>query len=443
MLATLRRQFASWIAPELRALGISPRVDPSSLWGFAGRPTAAGVPVNEGTALGISAYWRGVNLYASTIAALSLDVVERDARGGSRPATNHPAYDLLHSRPNRTTPRLHFWQSLISHALTFRGGFAEIEWSAGNRRPIGLHIMDPRTTRPVFNADRTVHYLIDDRGTKLDSSDVIHLRGLGFNGIEGYSLVDVARESLGVARAQLLHEGATFGNGARAGGVLEVPGTMTEIQKNETRSNWNSVHGGPENTGKVGILAGGMKWVQTNFSPADAQLILSRGFAVADVARFLGIPPHMLGLMDGATVGNAEQQAIQFVKFSLLPWLKAIEGELDLKLFSPQERRRYSARHDTVSLERGDLAARTEYYRGIFAMGAITPNQIMLGEGMTPIDNPNADKHFIPVNNLASLEDWDGKPTQPAANAPKDPHDGKKPGPAGAGGTEPDPVPAP
>jgi HK97 family phage portal protein len=435
MLEAIRHQIAAWIDPERRVLGISPRVDPTSLSGFFGRSTVAGTRVNERSALGITAFWRGVNLYASTIAALSFEVVERNARGGHTPAREHPVYDLVHARPNRTTPRVHFWQSIIAHALTYKGGFAEIEWSARGRRPLGFHLMDPRSVTPILNDDRTVQYRIDAGGTLLDSSDVLHIRGLPWDGINGYGLVDLACETLGVARAQLLHEGAVFGNGAQMGGILEMPGTLTDVQKNQYRDSWNAVHQGPGQAGKVGILSGGAKWVQNTFSPADTQLIQSRTFVVAEVARLLGIPPHMLGLMDGATVGNAEQQALQFVKFSLLPWLRAIEGELDLKLFSAQERRRYSTRHDTKSLERGDLAARTAYYQGMFAMGAISPNQVMLSEGIDPIEDPNADKHFIPANNLASLEDWDGQPTQPAASQPK-----KE---AAPDGTDPAPAPDP
>jgi HK97 family phage portal protein len=431
MLDAIRRQFASWIDPERRTLGISPRIDPSAWNGIFGRPTHSGVKVTEANVLGIAAFWRGVNLYASTIGALDLQVMERDRRGGFSPARSHPIYDLLASRPNRTTPKLNFWQSIISHALTFRGGFAEIEWGSRSRVPLGLHLMDPRSTKPIFNKDRSVEYRFDVGKDPLDSADVVHIRGLAFNGIEGYSLVELANESLGLAKAQLIHEAAVFGNGAQMGGVLEMPGTLTEAQKSAHRDNWNSVHQGPGNSGKIGILSGGAKWVQTNFSPADAQLILSRGFSVAEIARILGIPLHMLNVMEGATVGNAEQQAIQFVKFSLIPWLKSIEGELELKLFSPQERRRFCIRHDTNTLERGDMASRTAYYTGLFNLAAITPNQIMLAEGMTPISDPNADKHFFPANNLTTLEDWDGKPTQPASSKPPESDlDGKELTPA-------------
>jgi HK97 family phage portal protein len=436
MFDSLRHIVGRWIAPELRILGISPRVDPSFNAGIFNRASRAGPNVNERSALGITAFWRGVNLYASTISALKLEVVERNDRGGSSPAPNHPIYDLLHTRPNKTTPRVHFWQALITHALTYKGGFAEIEWSARGRQPLALHIMDPRSVTPVLNEDRSVQYKIDSMGTLLDSSDVIHIRGLGWNGIDGYSLVDLFRETLGVAQAQLIHEGSVFGNGAQMGGIIEVPTRLDAQRQAELRDSINAVHQGPDKSGVLGILTAGAKYVPTNYSPADTQLILSRRFAVAEVSRLMGIPPHMLGEMDGATVGNAEQQALQFVKFSLQPWLRAIENELDLKLLSPQERRRFSTWHDTKSLERGDLAARTAYHRAMFEMGTESINEIRLAEGLNPIDDPGGDWNWISTNNKFPVqkmgEDF-AIPTAPTTGKPaEEPSDGADPQPATA-----------
>ena len=411
-----------WIAERRSVvLGISPRIDPGGYFAAiaGGRTTASGVRINAAQALGITAFWRGVNLYARTIAALDLRVVREHDGGGFSPVRDDPRFDILRSRPNKTTPRVNFWEALIAHALTQKhGGFAEIEWSARGLQPLGLHLMDPRTTVPVVGADRSVayEYKPGSRDT-LPGSDVIHVRGLGWDGISGYDLVGLAAETLGVARAQVTYEGAMYGNGAMANGYFEVPGDPTPTQLGQMRAEINQVHGGAAMGGKFGFLTKGTKFVPSSYSPADAKMVEAQRAKVAEIANLLGVPPHMLGLMDGATVGNAEQQTLQFIKFSLLPWLRSIEGELDLKLFSPQERRKgLTVRHDTRELERGDMVARMTYWTSRFGMGTADPNQIRLSEGDEPYSWPQADDAYIGTNNLTALRLVDGKPTQPASN---------------------------
>lgn len=409
-----------WIAERRAAIfGISPRIDPSGYFAaaYGGRQTTAGIQVNAAQALGITAFWRGVNLYARTIAALDLRVV-REVDDGYAPVRDDARFDLLRCRPNRTMPRQTFWEALIGHALTQKhGGFAEIEWSARGLQPLGLHLMDPRNTTPIVNPDRTVEYQINSRGDKLPASDVLHVRGLGWDGISGYDLVGLAAETLGVARAQILYEGALYGNGAIASGYFEVPGNATKEQLAVMRAEVEQVHGGAARGGKFGFLTNGTVFKPTSYSPADARITETMRAKVVEIANLLGVPLHLLGVMDGATVGNAEQQTLQFIKFGLLPWLRSIEGEIDLKLFSAQERNRgLTARHDTRELERGDMVARMTYWTSRFAIGSATPNQVRLAEGDEPYTWPAADDAFIGTNNLTSLRFVDGKPTQPASN---------------------------
>ena len=447
MLESFRRRVAGWLDPKAESrsvqLGISPRIDPSNLLGsLGGRPTVAGVKINPASALGITAFWSGVNLIASTIATCRFEAGREERRDEFIPDRSDPRYDLLRRRPNRTTPKFHFWQSLIVHALTYKGGFAEIEWSARGRQALGLHIMDPRTTEAIVLSDRSVEYRYDASDHRLASSDVLHIRGLCFDGVRGYSLVDLAAETLGVSKAQLLYQGALYGNGAMASGYFEVPGNKTPIQLAQDRAEIEKVHGGASNGGKFGFLTGGTKFVPVSYSPVDAQMSVAQEAMVAQIALLLRIPPHMFGIMKGATVGNAEEQAAQFIKFTLLPYFEAIEGEVDLKLYSPQERNRgLCTRHGTRALERGNMAARIAYYQGRFALGSITPDEIRVAEGDIPFDIPAANDAYIPTNNLTALRFVVGKPTQPASSAPKTDSKTDDPEPAADGKQSP-PVPA-
>jgi HK97 family phage portal protein len=433
----IRRRVAGWLDPPREERSYAPPTVGSSSLGdwFGGPPTQAGPQVNERTALGITAVWRAINIYASTIAALSLEVRNADERGGSTPDRDHPVYDLIHARPNPTQPAYKFRQTIIGHALAGGNGYSSIEWNTRATRAVALHLLDPRNVEPRVLGNRKVVYHLHAENVDLPASDVIHIRGFSYDGVKGYSPISIAREQLAITLAQQKFEGSVYGNGAQAGGHIEMPGSMTPSQKADFRGGWNEVHQGSENAGKVGILTGGAKWVQTSFSPADAQMILARGFSVAEVARLYGIPLHMLADMNGATVGNAEQQALQFFRFSILPMLKDIEGELDCKLFSAQERNRgLFTRHDARSLLRGDTAAQMALNQGLFAIGATSINETRLDNGFNPLDDPAADYHWIPTNNLQAVETMGDNPTptQPASNVPDEPP------PA-----EPDPDPAP
>lgn len=437
MLAAIRRQLAGWLDPsiERRAvqLGISPRIDPSgSLSLIGGRITAAGVRINAGQALGITAFWSCVDLISSLIAASRLEFGREEAADEFIPDRLDPRYNLLRRRPNATIPKFHFWQTIVAHALTNRGGYAEIQWSNHNRDreryPRSLNLMDPRSTESITNPDRTVEYRINAQGEKIPADNVIHIRGLGWNGTDGYDLVAQAAEILGVARAQIIYEGAVYGNGAQKGGHLEMPGTMSDPQREQLRQGWNDIHQGPANAGKVGILTGGAKWVDTTYSPADARMVEAQKAKALEIARIFRVPPHMIGLMDGATVGNAEEQMLQFLKTNLSTRMAAVEGELDLKLCSEREQARgYCTRHNTRNLERGNMAARIAYYQGRFALGSITPNEVRRAEGDVPFELPAADDAYIGTNNLTALRLVDGKPTQPAVNdPPPEPNDDAK-----------------
>lgn len=399
---------------EARSAGLAG--SPGFYSGTFGVESLAGSTVTPHTALGITAVWNAVNIYANTIAGLDRQVVERDARGGHSPAVDHPAYDLVHRRPNRVMTGFRFFQSVIHHKKTHGNAYAEIERARG--RPVALHLMDPRNVTPQLDDSGALWYRLQREHRDLPARDVVHFAGLGFDGLRGYSPVTIARESLGLALAQGDYAASIYGNSATPQGLVEFPGDPKQEAVSRFRDEWNRRHQGAQRAGTVGILFGGMKWVQTAFSPEDAQLLLSRNFSVAEVARLFNLPQHMLGNLDKATFGNIEEQNIQFYQLSLMPEIAEMEAELDLKLLEPGERRRFSVRTDVAGLLRGNLAAQTARDVSDFNNGFKSINEVLLRRGDNPIDHPNADKHFLPVNNLAALEDLGQAATTPPAAAP-------------------------
>lgn len=419
MFRSIRRTLAGWISPESGALSRSlpPEVASSVIFHaqVGGSSGISGQAVNERSALTIPAVWSAVNCYVNTIGSLGLTVAERDSRGGRRPAPDHWAYDLLAVKPNRRSTSMRLRQAWVGHAATRGNGYLEIEWDDRGRKARALHLMDPRDVEPV-EADGTIHYMSKSGRPTLPAENVLHLAMWGWDGVKGYSPIGFAEESLGVAAKQRRYQVGLFENSAQASGHLEVPGRMTSTQKSQLRDNWNETHQGVENSGNLGILDNGAKWVQTSFSPQDAELILGCRFSVEEVARIWGLPGWKLGLED-VSGKDGEQQNIEFYQGSILPWLTAIEQECDLKLLGRIERTKYFVFHDVKSLLRGNLAAETAQEQADLGSGVASVNEIRIRRGLDPIDDPYADKHWIPTNNLTALEDM-GKATPPPTTQP-------------------------
>lgn len=370
-----------------------------------GRPTASGIPINDQSSLTIPSVQRAIRLYCDTISAMDLYPAERPERAGAIPvpATRHWSYDLVRRRPNDRMTSMGLRSSLILHALCRGNGYAEIEWADHGRSAVALHLMNPATTVPKI-VDGALVYDIGSGKRPLPASDVIHLAGFGWDGIAGYSPVALFAESLGVARAQTVYEGSLYGNGGMASGILQFPGRMDEAQQAQHRKGWQDTYGGTGNAGKVGILADGAKWVQTSFSPADAELILSRNYTVQDVARMWSLPLHWLS-PDAPQPKSEEEAWNTLFKGSLLPVITRLEQELEIKLLSKPERARYSFHHDYRTLLRADVRTQMERNSALFKMGAVTPNEVRDDQGLPRLDSPEADKPFMEMNNFASYTD--------------------------------------
>jgi HK97 family phage portal protein len=417
---TWRSRLASWIGGESRS---DPFLGHGAFSGLMGPTSLAGPAVGQRAALGIAAVWNAVTIYSNTIAGLDLYVARHDPRGGRRPAPEHPINPLVSIRPNPNTSSFSFRQTLMLHALTQGDGFAEIERD-GKGRPVATHLMDPSNVEPRIDRDGALAYHLNDNGADLPARDVIHVHGLGWDGVRGYSPITLFRETLGLALAEREHQSALMGNSASPTGHFEMPGTMNPIQSQMFRETWNAVHQGSRNSGKIGIVSGGAKWVQTSFSPADSELLLSREFSIAEVARIFNMPQHMLGLLEHATFSNIEEQNIQFYQVSVMPWLRTIEQELNAKLFGPEDRGAFFATFDANSLLRGNLAAQTSWVKDMFGIGVLSRNEARMRFGLPPVEG--GDSYYIPTNNLTPV----GSDTDPAPSLDPDADDLVPPDPS-------------
>jgi HK97 family phage portal protein len=312
--------------------------------------------------------------------------------------------------PNPEMSSIAFWETTIQHAIGWGKGLAEIVRN-GRDEPVELWPMDPaRTEVKRDDAERLLYVVHNPDGstTELADRDVFHVHGIGYDGTTGYSVATLARQSLGLSMAQLRSGAAFFRNGARPGGVIETDGRLgDEEQMQRFLRLWNAQHQGADNTAKVGLLEDGMKFKGISIPNSDAQWIESRGMSVVDLARWLRLPPHKIGWLDKATFSNIEQQSIEYVTDTLMPWAVRIEQETRRKLVHRDAEPMLFTEHVFEALLRGDLPSRNTAYATARQWGWMSVNDVLelenrngIGEigdvYLTPMNMQNAEQLLEP-----------------------------------------------
>ena len=363
-----------------------------------GGPTASGVTVNEFTALNLSAVWAAVRILANAVAVAPLILYERLERGRRR-AAEHPLYRILHDQPNREISAFTFKQTLQAHAVVWGNAYAEIERD-GAGRPVALWPLLPHLTRVERRNGRkiVVTTLLDGRQVALPAEDVLHIPGPGYNGLMGLSVISMARESLGLARAAELYGASWFGGGGRPSGVLTYDKALSPEQKARLRQEWQEIHGGLKNAHRVAILEAGMQWQQIGLPPEDAQFLGTREFSVEEIARWFGVPPHKLAHLKHAHFNNIEHQKIEFYTDIALPWYVTWEQAVALSLLSEQERGRYYAEFMAEIMLRGDTKSRYEAYAIGRQWGWLSANDVRERENLDPLPGEEGDIYLVPLN---------------------------------------------
>lgn len=370
----------------------------------AGSQTAAGVPVDENTALTYSACWAARMLLATCGSMIPLKLFRTLPSGGSEPAKDLNRYYLVHDQFNPDMTNMMFRSSRFGMQIDWGNGFAELEYDNAGRVRAAHPIHSSRI--PIENvrrdpSTRSIYYLVnnnDGTKTRLEDWEMLHFPSpMSDDGIWGRGVVAQARLSIGLGIATETQGASYFGSGATPKLVLssEIERFKNKEEKAEFRRQWNEMHGGPENAHKPAILPPGMKMEALNFSAEDSQFLETRQFSIEEIARWYGVPPHMIGHLLRSTYSNIEHQSLEFVKYSLMRWLVPVEQELNRKLLTPEERKTMYFKHVVEGLERGDLETRTKALKEQFFNGKITLNEWRALDDQNPIEGPEGDLHFV------------------------------------------------
>ena len=381
----------------------------------------AGVFVSEDTAMTLAGWWACISAISRTIASLPWRVHERTEQGSQ--VVDGSVSWLLNTRPNPEMSAFAFREALVSHALNWGNGFAEIERDMAGRVSALWLITPDRVGIERDTKTGALQYRVRNEGaddTILTPDRVFHLHGLGFDGISGYSIVRMAARSIGLGIAQDVFGAAFYGNGATVGSIVEMPAaSMTAAQIADAEKYFNDKHGGAANAFKVRVGPQGTKVHPMGMPLIDAQFIDSRKLSVTECARWLGVPPHKIADLERSTNNNIEHQGIEFVTDAIVPWAMRLEQEAAVKLFAARAQGRVYTKLAVNALMRGDSKARAEFYRTMLAAGVMTVNEVRALEELNSI-GPAGDAHLVQLaqTTLEWLVDNPGaKAAPPAAPA--------------------------
>jgi HK97 family phage portal protein len=376
---------------------------PGSTYSFFFGSTTSGKTVNERTALQTTAVYACVRILAETIASLPLHIY-RHTDCGKEKALEHPLYYLLHNEPNSEMTSFVFRETLMSHLLLWGNAYAQIIRD-GRGQILSLYplLPDKMTVDRVASGEIIYQYRTDRGVYLLRREEVLHVPGLGFDGLIGYSPIAMAKNAIGMAIATEEYGASFFANGANPGGVLEHPGVVKDPKR--VRESWNAVYQGSSNAHRVVVLEEGMKFQSIGIPPEQAQFLETRKFQINEIARIFRVPPHMLADLEKSSFSNIEQQSLEFVKYTLDPWVIRWEMAIQKALLLPSEKKQYFVKFNLDGLLRGDYQSRMSGYATGRQNGWLSSNDIRELENMNPIPPELGGDLYLINGNLTKLQD--------------------------------------
>lgn len=372
--------------------------------------SSAGKNVNERSAMQMTAVYSCVRILAEAVAGLPLHLYRYKEDGGKERAIDNNLYHLLHDEPNKEMSSFIFRETLMTHLLLWGNAYAQIIRN-GKGEVVALYPLMPNKMQVDRDENGELYYIytrssdeaktMDGVTVYLTPRDVLHIPGLGFDGLVGYSPIAMAKNAIGLAIATEEYGAKFFANGAAPSGVLEHPGTIKDPSR--LRENWNSTFGGSANSGKVAVLEEGMKYTPISISPEQAQFLETRKFQIDEIARIFRVPPHMVGDLEKSSFSNIEQQSLEFVKYTLDPWVIRWEQSLSRSLLNEDEKRRYFFKFNLEGLLRGDYESRMSGYATARQNGWMSANDIRELENMDKIPAEDGGDLYLINGNMLPL----------------------------------------
>ncbi len=380
--------------------------------------TASGKYVTERSAMQMTAVYCCVRILSEAVASLPLQFYRYTDDGGKEKAVEHPLYFLLHDGPNPEMTSFIFRETLMTHLLLWGNAYSQIIRN-GKGEVVALYPLMPDRMKVDRDAHGRLYYEYtvydaDDvdgrRGTdrvgrtvRLQPHDVLHIPGLGFDGLVGYSPIAMAKNAIGLAIATEEYGSKFFANGAAPSGVLEHLGIIKDPSR--VRESWQATFGGSSNANKIAVLEEEMKYTPISISPEQAQFLETRKFQIDEIARIFRVPPHMIGDLEKSSFNNIEQQSLEFVKYTLDPWVSRWEQAMVRALLTKEEKRKYFFKFNVDGLLRGDYQSRMNGYATARQNGWMSANDIRELENLDRIPAEEGGDLYLINGNMTKLKD--------------------------------------
>lgn len=348
--------------------------------------------ITEEGALNLSAVWACVRILSETVGTLPMHLYRRTNKGRER-QYDHPCHYLV-QKPSSYSTRFDLMHHLMISCALWGNGYARI-YRDKFYRPAKLKLIHPAKIEPFLSDNDELFYRLDT-GELLPNGDIIHLRGLSTNGYKGKSPIAVHRDNLALSVSAQDYGKRFFDQGGNMSGVFKYPSTLKPEAYQRLRKDLMAQAVGLHNAHVPLLLEGGMTYERISIPPEDAQFIATRKFQKTEIATIYGIPPHMIADLERATNNNIEHQGMEFVQYCLLPYLVRIEEEFNRKLLRDDEFSDYYFLFGLNGLLRGDAKTRSEYYKNMNFVGAMSANEIRSLEDMNSYEG--GDEYFVQMN---------------------------------------------
>ena len=373
--------------------------------------STSGKRVTEQSAMQMTAVYSCVRILSEAVAGLPLHLYKYNDKGGKEKAIEHPLYRILHDEPNPEMTSFIFRETLMTHLLLWGNAYSQIIRN-GKGEIVALYPLMPNKMKVDRDENGVLYYeythssdeadTMKNTTVRLSSYDVLHIPGLGFDGLVGYSPIAMAKNAIGMAIACEEYGAKFFANGAAPSGVLEHPGVIKDPQR--VRDSWQSTYGGTANAHRVAVLEEGMKYTPISISPEQAQFLETRKFQINEIARIFRVPPHMVGDLEKSSFSNIEQQSLEFVKYTLDPWVIRWEQALSRALFTEEEKTTMFIKFNLEGLLRGDYVSRMNGYATARQNGWMSANDIRELENLDLIPDEQGGNLYLINGSMLPLK---------------------------------------
>ena len=365
---------------------------------FGASSSSSSIRVTDESALKYLTVLSCIRVLSESVGMMPVNVFQYTKDGGQLVDRQNPLYRVLAVAPNSFQTATEFWEMAVAH-LAWRGNFYAFKVTGGGGQLLELIPLKPDSVQVKQSADYSLEYKVTtEDGAELTYSkdEIFQIKRLSLDGITGLSPISYAKEAIGLGLATQTYGSKLFQNGARPGGVLSTEGVLRDDARKRIAESWDECYRGVDNSHKVAILEAGLKFSPISMSSGDIQFLETRKYQRTEICGWFRVPPHMIGDLERSTFTNIEHQSLEFVTQTLGPYLAAIESRIVSDLLTEKEQAQYCAKFDVTALLRGDMAGRSAYYTTLANIGALSPNEIRVREGMNP--RPGGDVFLTPLN---------------------------------------------